>query len=226
MEIERKFLVKTLPENLEQYPVHQIQQAYLSTDPVLRIRRWDDAYILTYKGSGLLAREEHEFPLTKAAYERLLAKADGTCITKARYCIPFNGYTIELDIFEPPFAPLVLAEVEFSGEEEAMAFQPPAWFGADVTQDPSYTNAAMSRRVCSEVYGADEQIRIGRYRHFKGNEYQVLQVAKHSETQEPMVVYQALYGERGIWVRPAAMWNETVTRDGKTFRRFTYIGEA
>jgi hypothetical protein len=70
-----------------------------------------------------------------------------------------------------------------------------------------------------------EEIRIGRYRHFKGNEYQVLSLARHSETLEPMVVYQALYGERGIWVRPASMWNETVERDGKTYTRFTYIGE-
>lgn len=67
-------------------------------------------------------------------------------------------------------------------------------------------------------------IRPGRYRHFKGGEYEVLYVATHSETLEPMVVYRALYGERGIWVRPAAMWNETVERDGRTYQRFTYMG--
>ena len=67
--------------------------------------------------------------------------------------------------------------------------------------------------------------RPGRYRHFKGNEYQVLGVARHSETEEEMVVYRALYGEGGLWVRPAAMWLETVTRDGVTQPRFTYIGE-
>ena len=69
------------------------------------------------------------------------------------------------------------------------------------------------------------EIRPGLYRHFKGHEYRVLCTATHSETLEPMVVYQALYGQRGIWVRPAAMWNETVTREGKTLPRFTYIGE-
>lgn len=69
-----------------------------------------------------------------------------------------------------------------------------------------------------------EEIKIGRYRHFKGNEYEVLYLAKHSETLEPMVVYRALYGEHGIWVRPAKMWNETVERDGKSQTRFTYIG--
>ena len=68
-------------------------------------------------------------------------------------------------------------------------------------------------------------IKPGRYRHFKGNEYGVLYLARHSETLEPMVVYQALYGERGIWVRPAGMWNETVERDGQRYRRFTYLGD-
>lgn len=70
-----------------------------------------------------------------------------------------------------------------------------------------------------------EEIKPGRYRHFKGGEYEVLGLATHSETEEPMVVYRPLYGERGLWVRPAAMWNETVERDGKTIRRFTYIGD-
>lgn len=68
-----------------------------------------------------------------------------------------------------------------------------------------------------------EEIKIGKYRHFKGNEYEVLYIAKHSETLEDMVVYRALYGEHGVWVRPASMWNETVERDGKVFKRFTYI---
>jgi len=71
----------------------------------------------------------------------------------------------------------------------------------------------------------ENEIKIGRYRHFKGNEYMVLHIAKHSETLEPMVVYQALYGECGIWVRPASMWNETVERDGVITKRFKYIGE-
>ena len=60
----------------------------------------------------------------------------------------------------------------------------------------------------------------GRYRHFKGNEYEVIDIARHSETEEPMVVYRALYGEGGMWVRPAGMWNETVERGGKTYKRF------
>ena len=70
-----------------------------------------------------------------------------------------------------------------------------------------------------------DEIKPGRYRHFKGNEYEVIGLARHSETQEEMVIYRALYGDFGLWVRPARMWNETVERDGKAFRRFTYIGQ-
>ena len=68
-----------------------------------------------------------------------------------------------------------------------------------------------------------EEIKIGKYRHFKGNEYQVLYIGKDSETCEDVVVYQALYGEGEIWVRPTKMWNETVVRDGKEYKRFTLI---
>lgn len=70
-----------------------------------------------------------------------------------------------------------------------------------------------------------ETVKCGRYRHFKGNEYEVIGLARHSETQEEMIIYRTLYGDFGLWVRPARMWNETVERDGKTFRRFTYIGQ-
>ncbi len=70
-----------------------------------------------------------------------------------------------------------------------------------------------------------QNIKPGRYRHFKGGEYEVIGVGKHSETLEEYVLYRALYGEGGYWVRPASMWNETVERDGKTYKRFEYIGE-
>ena len=72
---------------------------------------------------------------------------------------------------------------------------------------------------------AVKEIQPGRYRHFKGNEYEVISIARHSETTEPMVVYQVLYGDHGTWVRPADMWNETIERDGKTFKRFEKIDE-
>ena len=218
MEIERKFLALHLPERLDDYPKRHIEQAYLSADPVVRIRRLDDTYVLTCKGNGLLAREEREMPLSAAAYRRLLPKAEGTVIEKDRYRIPCGPYTIELDVLGGALAPLALAEVEFPTEEEAASFQPPDWFGTEVTYDPAYTNARLSGRK-------EEAVRPGRYRHFKGNEYEVLYTAKHSETLEPMVVYRALYGERGVWVRPASMWNGIVERDGRTYRRFTWIGD-
>lgn len=70
----------------------------------------------------------------------------------------------------------------------------------------------------------ETEIKLGHYKHFKGNDYMVLHIAKHSETLETMVVYQALYGERGIWVRPASMWNETVEHNGKMLKRFEFYG--
>ena len=69
------------------------------------------------------------------------------------------------------------------------------------------------------------EIKLGKYRHFKGMEYEVIAVAKHSETLEPMVVYRAMYGDGGLWVRPASMWNETVNREDYHGPRFQYIGE-
>lgn len=161
MEIERKFLIKELPENLATYRFLTIEQAYLCTDPVIRIRRQDQEYYMTYKGKGLMAREEYNLPLNEHAYRHLLAKADGTVISKKRYLIPITkpvfaeGFTvpagsldlkIELDIFAPPLAPLIIAEAEFPDEQTANAFLPPSWLSEDVTNDPKYHNSNLSRQ--------------------------------------------------------------------------------
>lgn len=147
MEIERKFLVKKLPESLGQYKKREIEQAYLCNDPVVRVRRDNGEYYLTYKSKGFIAREEYNLPLTKEAYEHLLAKADGLIIAKNRYEIPDgNGLTIELDIFERDYEGLVIAEVEFDSLEQADSYTPPAWFGADVSKDGRYHNNKMSRK--------------------------------------------------------------------------------
>lgn len=146
MEIERKFTVKNLPAGLEQYPVKHLTQAYLNTDPTIRIRREDDACYLTYKGKGFLAREEYNLPLNEESYAHLLPKCDGNVISKKRYLIPYGRYTIELDVFDAPFAPLVIAEVEFETTQEAEAFVPPDWFLEDVTYDPAYHNSNLSKR--------------------------------------------------------------------------------
>ena len=146
MEIERKFTVKKLPENLSVYACHQIEQAYLNTDPVVRIRKQDDSYLLTYKGKGLMVREEYNLPLSQEGYEHMLPKVDGRLIEKSRYLIPLDSkITVELDVFEGDLVPLILAEVEFESEDEAKAFVPPAWLGEDVTYDPHYHNSTMSR---------------------------------------------------------------------------------
>ena len=147
MEIERKYLIKTLPQNLEQYPCRQIEQGYLCTDPVVRIRRSDDKYTLTYKGRGLMVREEYNLPLNEDAFSHLCKKIDGILIKKCRFLIPYaEKYTIELDIFDGELAPLTLAEVEFPSEEEANTFVPPEWFGEDVTFSTEYHNSTLSRR--------------------------------------------------------------------------------
>ena len=146
MEIERKFTVKKLPENLEQYPSRLIEQGYLCTEPVVRVRRDGEEYYLTYKGKGLLAREEYNLPLTEEAYRHLIQKADGRIITKRRYMLPCGPYTIELDVFLESLAPLVIAEVEFPNLQEAEAFLPPDWFQEDVTMDPAYHNSTLSHQ--------------------------------------------------------------------------------
>ncbi|MBE5846896.1 MAG: CYTH domain-containing protein [Lachnospiraceae bacterium] len=143
MEIERKFTIKKLPENLEQYDKKEIEQGYLCTEPVVRVRRSNDSYYMTYKGGGMMAREEYNLPLTKEGYEHLAAKHDGRLIQKTRYLIPYEKYTIELDVFHGDLAPLIMAEVEFDSEEEALAFEGPDWFDKDVTQDPRYHNSNM-----------------------------------------------------------------------------------
>lgn len=147
MEIERKYLIDTLPDHLEQYECRQIVQGYLNIDPVVRIRKSNDKYTLTYKGAGLMCREEYNLPLNAEAFAHLKEKIDGILIEKKRYLIPLTEkLTIELDVFEGKLAPLVLAEVEFETKEEADRFVPPAWFGEDVTFSSKYHNSTLSKR--------------------------------------------------------------------------------
>ena len=150
MEIERKFLIQRLPEHLDAYPFQLLEQAYLCTEPVVRIRRSDDSYTLTYKSKGLMSREEYNLPLTFESYEHLKKKADGNIIRKKRYRIPLpDELTIELDLFDPPFEGLILAEVEFTSEVQARAFLPPEWFGEEVTWSTEYHNSTLSQRPVS-----------------------------------------------------------------------------
>lgn len=146
MEIERKYLVTTPLPNYDSFPSHFIEQAYLCTEPVVRIRKEDDSCYLTYKSKGLLVREEYNLPLTLDAYEHLLPKADGIVLTKRRYMIPIKDtdLTIELDVFSGKYEGLMLAEVEFKTKEEAENFNPPLWFGKDVTFSGEYQNSRLA----------------------------------------------------------------------------------
>lgn len=148
MEIERKFLVTCPPVDYMDFPFHSIEQGYLCTEPVVRIRKEDDSYYLTYKSKGLLMREEYNLPLDERSYEHLKLKVDGNVLAKRRYLIPVEGnpkLTIEFDVFEGKFQGLMLAEVEFDSKEEALAFTPPDWFGEDVTYSGEYQNSRLSR---------------------------------------------------------------------------------
>ena len=162
VEIERKFTVKELPKDLESYPYHEIEQAYLNVNPAIRVRREDDNYYMTYKcrnlnsiENGEIGQTEYNMPLNREAYEHLLSKSDGNVITKKRYLIPINddafggstelsGLKIELDVFKGVFEGRILAEVEFPNEEAAKAYRPAYWFKEDVTGDIRYSNSQMS----------------------------------------------------------------------------------
>ena len=163
MEIENKYLIKKMPENLDKYKKKEIEQAYLNRSPVLRVRKSNDDYILTYKikktdpsGKGPIVNEEIEAPLTKEAYTHLKEKADGNVIVKTRYIIPYTSkkkkYTIELDVFHGKLEGLVFAEVEFESEEDAESFKKPAWFGKDVTADKRYRNGILTEQEDLSIF--------------------------------------------------------------------------
>ena len=153
MEIEKKYLVSSLPDGLQQYEAWEIEQCYLCIRPVLRIRKKNEDYILTYKNrnknladiNNLCVADELEVPLTKEAYEHLKKKADGKCICKTRSLIPYETYTIELDIFHGDYEGFYLAEVEFASVEESKDFTPPLWFGEDVSGDFHYSNSYLAQ---------------------------------------------------------------------------------
>ena len=140
MEIERKFLIKTCPD-LTPYSRGTIVQAYISVDPVIRLRQMNETYYLTVKSTGHLAREEFELPLTKEQYDTLYEKVATIPIHKTRYFIPLTDtLTAELDIYEKELDGLMTVEVEFASLEEAHAFEAPVWFGCDVSEDARYKN--------------------------------------------------------------------------------------
>ena len=164
MEIEKKYLIKEIPIELDNYHYVDMEQAYISVSPVIRVRKADDRFILTVKSKGLLAREEFELDISESEYKNLLKKAEGNIISKRRYIIPLNdteGTTgdrtvdkdlkIELDVFNAPYYGLIYAEVEFPTESAAKTFRPPSWFKKEVTYDPTYHNSNLSRMYKSDI---------------------------------------------------------------------------
>lgn len=159
MEIERKFLVRYLPTDLDRYPHFDVEQGYLCTSPTLRVRRMGDDYWLTVKehlpsGSGAIVNREEEFRLGREQFEQLRAKCDGLVIRKTRYRIDlrrcqqdglYTYHVAELDLFHGPHEGLRLVEVEFPDEREASLFLKPDWFGDDVSADRRFRNAWLSR---------------------------------------------------------------------------------
>lgn len=140
MEIERKFLVNSLP-NLNNYQKYEISQGYISMEPTIRIRKKDDVYYLTKKGKGSLIREEIEEEISKEVFEILISLIQTRLIEKTRYKIPLeNGQMAELDIYHKDLIGLSTVEVEFKTIKEAQSFIPPNWFGKDITEDNRFKN--------------------------------------------------------------------------------------
>ena len=157
LEIERKWLVKEeiLKKqdciHLEDFDYRDISQGYLCAVPVIRIRKsikksGESHYMLSYKGRGLLEREEYNLPLTAEAYESLKGKIEGRLIEKRRDILPFGKYKIELDIFKGKLEGLIYAEVEFPSKEEAENFSAPEWFNRELTEEPGNSNADLALR--------------------------------------------------------------------------------
>lgn len=154
MEIERKYLVKELPDNLCIYESKKIEQGYLCHEPILRIRKSNEEYYLTYKSkinleekvTSAIVQNEIELPLTKQAYENLKKKVDNHMVFKTRYLIPIsNGLTAELDIFEGILTGLLYVEVEFPDQLIAEDFSPPEWFGRELSSDKRFSNYRLSK---------------------------------------------------------------------------------
>ena len=153
MEIEKKYLIRYMPEGLEEYVKYEIEQGYLNRKPTMRIRKRNDEYIFTYKNvpegldrEDILVNEEIEVPLNEKSYKNLKKKIDDHLIRKTRYVIPLdNGLKAELDVFRGRLKGLVFVEVEFPDIETAESFQKPDWFGEDVSGDKRYKNGHLSQ---------------------------------------------------------------------------------
>ncbi|MEY2496614.1 MAG: adenylate cyclase [Verrucomicrobiota bacterium] len=146
-EIERKFLVRKLPEEVAGFPHAEISQGYLvSLDDGLqvRLRKSDERHSLTFKRGSGNVREEREVKLTPEQFNTLWPATEGKRLVKTRYDIPLGNRVVEIDLYGGRHSGLVVAEVEFDDEESAKNFRPPDWLGDDVTGDPRYSNQLLA----------------------------------------------------------------------------------
>lgn len=142
VEIERKWAVAELP-CLVTVPGEAIRQGYTSITKEgveVRVRQRGQQYFQTIKGDGELIRSEVEFPLEREQFDVLWPRTEGRRVEKTRYAVPYDGATIEVDVYHGALQGLVVAEVEFSSLQDAEQFVPPAWFGREVTSDKRYKN--------------------------------------------------------------------------------------
>jgi adenylate cyclase len=150
VEIERKFLVPELPQDLERWPATRIEQGYLAIGDdgtEVRVRRRDGDAVLTVKGGGGRSRTEEEFRIDDERFARLWPLTEGRRLEKTRHVITAGeGVNIEVDVYSGALTGLSVAEVEFGTDEAADAFEPPAWFGREVTDDARFKN----QRLASE----------------------------------------------------------------------------
>lgn len=156
MEIERKYLVGTLPEGLQDCKHTDMEQCYLSSSPTLRIRKAGDVFVFTFKRHrsndvGAISNVEIEFPIPADKYKELREERMSGIVEKTRYYIPLGNLTAELDIFHGEHEGLKMVEVEFPTLEEAAVFVPPAWFGREVSEDKRYRNAALAAGIYPEA---------------------------------------------------------------------------
>ena len=146
-EIERKFLVRKLPDRLAEFPHTEIWQGYLAVAPggvQVRLRKAGEKLSLTYKRGRANAREEREIELTPEQFGVLWPATEGRRLTKTRYDVPLGKHTVEIDLYTGKHAGLVVAEVEFADERSARDFQVPPWLGNDVSHDPRYSNQLLA----------------------------------------------------------------------------------
>ena len=146
-EIERKFLVRQMPDGLAQFPHADIWQGYLVTAAggvQVRMRKAGETYSLTYKRGRGNAREEREIELTREQFEILWPATEGRRLTKTRYDVPLGDRVVEIDVYTGKHEGLVVAEVEFDDEQSARDFRVPDWLGKDVSHDRRYSNQLLA----------------------------------------------------------------------------------